>query len=70
VARGFAGYLESIILGFGGNFPTWLTSYPLSSIFDLNFLAGLGVLVISVALFAGVEKSALANHVCFFFLFF
>lgn len=63
MARGLAGYFDTFLQGLGAELPTWLTSYILNEAFDLNILAGVAVILITVALFAGTEGSALANHV-------
>lgn len=63
MARGWAGYLRSLISGFGAEIPLWLTSYALTDLFDLNFFAGVAVVLVSASLFTGTEGSAWVNHV-------
>lgn len=64
MARGWSGYLVTLLSGMGIELPSWLTTFPLNEIFDLNFFAGISVILVSVALFAGTESSSKANSVC------
>eukprot|EP01126_Amoeba_proteus_P057191 TRINITY_DN7261_c0_g1_i4.p1 TRINITY_DN7261_c0_g1~~TRINITY_DN7261_c0_g1_i4.p1 ORF type:complete len:572 (-),score=112.35 TRINITY_DN7261_c0_g1_i4:327-2042(-) len=63
VARGWAGYIRAFFYGAGIDLPEWLTSYPLNDVIDLNFFAGLAVVLITGALVSGIQGSSIINHI-------
>ena len=69
VARGWSGYLTSAAKGVGITIPSWLYSIEfnvLSVPFELDFLAAISVVLVTMFLLYGMKESALGNAVITF----
>eukprot|EP01116_Phalansterium_solitarium_P009000 TRINITY_DN22990_c0_g1_i1.p1 TRINITY_DN22990_c0_g1~~TRINITY_DN22990_c0_g1_i1.p1 ORF type:complete len:310 (-),score=77.76 TRINITY_DN22990_c0_g1_i1:226-1083(-) len=63
VARGWSGYLNTLLAGMGLEFPKFLTSIPIGDVLDIDLCAVLIIVLLTILLCVGVKGSALFNNV-------